>query len=175
MTGIEETFPQLTVKGVGYVIIILAFLFDLCTCIGVVCLCVCVCVCVYLHTHAQMSTFLSNICLMVHNWLLVFIRSNFASTVLKWYTQEVAIWYSSCFLLNWIRFDRTLGGKIFQSRLADHLAKEFTKMKKTSSSVYENPRALQKLHKEAGRLKNVLSANTEHFAQVFCPDKVTGI
>ena len=40
-------------------------------------------------------------------------------------------------------------------------------MKKTPNSVYENLRALQKLHKEAGRLKNVLSANTEHFAQVW--------
>lgn len=65
-----------------------------------------------------------------------------------------------------VGFDRTLGGKIFQSRLANHLAKEFTKMKKTSGNVYDNPRALQKLHKEAGRLKNVLSANTEHYAQI---------
>ncbi|KAK2147196.1 hypothetical protein LSH36_564g01052 [Paralvinella palmiformis] len=65
-----------------------------------------------------------------------------------------------------VGFDRTLGGKIFQSRLANHLAKEFTKMKKTPNSVYDSPRALQKLHKEAGRLKNVLSANTEHFAQI---------
>jgi hypoxia up-regulated 1 len=69
--------------------------------------------------------------------------------------------YSSVF-----RFDRALGGKDFQSRLADHLAAEFTKMKKTSSDVYESPRALQKLHKEAGRVKHVLSANMNHYAQV---------
>lgn len=36
-------------------------------------------------------------------------------------------------------------------------------------SVYESPRAMAKLLKEAKRVKQVLSANTDHFAQV-CVD-----
>lgn len=46
------------------------------------------------------------------------------------------------------------------------MAKKFTESKKTSMDVYGNPRAMAKLFKEAGRVKNVLSANVEHFAQV---------
>ena len=38
--------------------------------------------------------------------------------------------------------------------------------KKTQSSVFDSPRAMGKLLKEAKRVKQVLSANTEHFAQV---------
>lgn len=53
-----------------------------------------------------------------------------------------------------------------QIRLQKHLAKKFTEVKKTKSSVYESPRAMAKLFKEAGRVKNVLSANVEHYAQV---------
>lgn len=65
-----------------------------------------------------------------------------------------------------VGYDRTLGGIEMQIRFRDHLAKEFNKMKKTPTDVFSSPRALAKLYKEAGRVKNVLSANTEYFAQV---------
>ena len=39
-------------------------------------------------------------------------------------------------------------------------------LKKTEGSVYDSPRAMAKLLKEAQRVKLVLSANTDHFAQV---------
>lgn len=53
-----------------------------------------------------------------------------------------------------------------QVRLRDYLGKEFNKLGKTKTDVFTNPRAMAKLFKEAGRLKNVLSANTEHYAQI---------
>nr|XP_031825896.1 hypoxia up-regulated protein 1 isoform X1 [Nomia melanderi] len=65
-----------------------------------------------------------------------------------------------------VGYDRTLGGLEVQIRLQHHLAKEFDALNKTSSSVFTNPRAMAKLFKEAGRVKNVLSANTEHYAQI---------
>ncbi|ERL94524.1 hypothetical protein D910_11801 [Dendroctonus ponderosae] len=65
-----------------------------------------------------------------------------------------------------VGYDRTLGGLEIQLRLRDYLAEKFNDMKKTSNNVFENPRALAKLFKEAGRLKNVLSANFEHYAQI---------
>lgn len=65
-----------------------------------------------------------------------------------------------------VGYDRTLGGLEIQLRLRDYLAKKFNEMKKTPNDVFKSPRALAKLFKEAGRLKNVLSANTEHFAQI---------
>lgn len=65
-----------------------------------------------------------------------------------------------------VGFDRTLGGLEMQVRLRDYLGKEFNKMGKTKTDVFSNPRAMAKLFKEAGRLKNVLSANTEHYAQI---------
>ncbi|XP_055321556.1 hypoxia up-regulated protein 1 [Sitodiplosis mosellana] len=65
-----------------------------------------------------------------------------------------------------VGYDRTLGGLEMQLRLRDYLGKEFNKMKKTKTDVFTNPRALAKLFKEAGRVKNVLSANTDHFAQI---------
>jgi hypoxia up-regulated 1 len=64
------------------------------------------------------------------------------------------------------RYDRTLGGLEMQLRLRDFLGKKFNELKKTPNDVFKNPRALAKLFKEAGRLKNVLSANADHFAQV---------
>lgn len=64
------------------------------------------------------------------------------------------------------RYDRTLGGLDIQLRLRDHLGKKFNEQKKTKNDVFKNPRALAKLFKEACRLKNVLSANAEHYAQV---------
>lgn len=65
-----------------------------------------------------------------------------------------------------VGYDRTLGGLEMQLRLRDYLGKEFNKMKKTKTDVFTNPRAIAKLFKEAGRVKNVLSANTDHFAQI---------
>uniref|UniRef100_A0A182K425 Hypoxia up-regulated protein 1 n=1 Tax=Anopheles christyi TaxID=43041 RepID=A0A182K425_9DIPT len=65
-----------------------------------------------------------------------------------------------------VGYDRTLGGLEMQVRLRDYLGQEFNKMGKTKTDVFSNPRAMAKLFKEAGRLKNVLSANTEHYAQI---------
>ncbi|XP_047099616.1 hypoxia up-regulated protein 1 isoform X1 [Schistocerca piceifrons] len=65
-----------------------------------------------------------------------------------------------------VGYDRTLGGLEMQLRLRDYLAKKFNEQGKTKSDVFGSPRALAKLFKEAGRLKNVLSANAEHYAQV---------
>lgn len=65
-----------------------------------------------------------------------------------------------------VGYDRTLGGMEMQLRLRDYLADAFNGMKKTTQNVYENPRALAKLFKEAGRVKNVLSANNDHYAQI---------
>ncbi|MBN3293349.1 HYOU1 protein, partial [Polypterus senegalus] len=65
-----------------------------------------------------------------------------------------------------VGFDRTLGGFEMELRLRDHLAELFNKQQKTSKDVRENPRAMAKLLKEAGRVKTVLSANVDHMAQV---------
>ncbi|ESO05028.1 hypothetical protein HELRODRAFT_111473 [Helobdella robusta] len=65
-----------------------------------------------------------------------------------------------------VGYDRTLGGSVFQRRLRDHLSKEFDKVKKTKKDVFTDLKAQFKLYKEAGRVKQVLSANVEHFAQV---------
>lgn len=65
-----------------------------------------------------------------------------------------------------VGYDRNLGGLEIQMRLRDHLAREFNAMKKTKTDVFTNPKSMAKLFKEAGRVKNVLSANTDHFAQI---------
>ncbi|XP_028128595.2 hypoxia up-regulated protein 1 [Diabrotica virgifera virgifera] len=65
-----------------------------------------------------------------------------------------------------VGFDRTLGGLEMQVRLRNYLAKKFNEMKKTNNDVFKNDRAMAKLFKEAGRVKNVLSANAEHAAQI---------
>lgn len=65
-----------------------------------------------------------------------------------------------------VGYDRTLGGLEMQLRLRNYLADAFNAMKKTTLNVYESPRALAKLFKEAGRVKNVLSANVDHYAQI---------
>ncbi|XP_017064235.1 hypoxia up-regulated protein 1 [Drosophila eugracilis] len=65
-----------------------------------------------------------------------------------------------------VGYDRTLGGLEIQLRLRDYLAQEFNALKKTKTDVTTSPKALAKLFKEAGRLKNVLSANTEFYAQI---------
>ncbi|XP_065177501.1 hypoxia up-regulated protein 1-like [Sycon ciliatum] len=65
-----------------------------------------------------------------------------------------------------VGFDRTLGGLEMDLRLRDHLATVFDSQKKTSESVRTSPRAMAKLLKEANRVKQVLSANTDHMAQI---------
>ncbi|XP_067637972.1 hypoxia up-regulated protein 1 [Eurosta solidaginis] len=65
-----------------------------------------------------------------------------------------------------VGYDRTLGGLELQLRLRDYLAAEFNAIRKTKTDVTSSPRALAKLFKEAGRLKNVLSANNDHYAQI---------
>ncbi|CAH1103724.1 unnamed protein product [Psylliodes chrysocephalus] len=65
-----------------------------------------------------------------------------------------------------VGIDRTLGGLEMQIRLRNYLAKKFNEMKKTKNDVFKNDRSMAKLFKEAGRLKNVLSANAEHPAQI---------
>lgn len=65
-----------------------------------------------------------------------------------------------------VAYDRTLGGLEMQIRLKNFLAEKFNEMKKTKTDVFSNPRAMMKLFKEAGRVKNILSANTETFAQI---------
>lgn len=65
-----------------------------------------------------------------------------------------------------VGYDRSLGGLEIQLRLRDYLATKFNEMKKTPNDVFQNPRAMAKLFKEAGRVKNVLSANADHYAQI---------
>ncbi|KAI1287418.1 Hypoxia up-regulated protein 1 [Halotydeus destructor] len=66
-----------------------------------------------------------------------------------------------------VGYDRTLGGFEMQLRLRDLLAKLFSEQRKIKlETVTSNKRAMAKLLKEAGRLKRVLSANSEHTAQV---------
>lgn len=66
-----------------------------------------------------------------------------------------------------VEFDRYLGGFELQLRLREHLLGLFAEQSKQSvDKIRENKRAMAKLLKEAGRLKKVLSANTEHRAQI---------
>ncbi|XP_074599242.1 hypoxia up-regulated Grp170 co-chaperone protein [Brevipalpus obovatus] len=66
-----------------------------------------------------------------------------------------------------VGFDRNLGGLEMQIRLRDYLAKLFVDQSKLDRSKLDsNHRAIAKLFKEAGRVKKVLSANSEHKAAV---------
>ena len=65
-----------------------------------------------------------------------------------------------------VGYNRLLGGHDLTSRIRDFLASEFTKQHKTSQPIYGNLRAMAKLLKEAERVKHVLSANTQTYAQV---------
>uniref|UniRef100_A0A1I7TTG8 Hypoxia up-regulated protein 1 n=1 Tax=Caenorhabditis tropicalis TaxID=1561998 RepID=A0A1I7TTG8_9PELO len=65
-----------------------------------------------------------------------------------------------------VGYDRTLGGIEMTNRLRDHLIELFEKTYKPKTKVNTNRRALTKFAKEAERLKQVLSANAEHFAQI---------
>ncbi|KAF9923520.1 hypothetical protein FBU30_006442 [Linnemannia zychae] len=67
-----------------------------------------------------------------------------------------------------VGYDRTLGGHEFDVRLQKLLAAKFQEAKgsKISTPVVENERAMAKLLKEANRIKQILSANTETMASV---------
>jgi len=65
-----------------------------------------------------------------------------------------------------IGFDTNLGGLEMDFRLRDHLLKAFKANVKTSGDISKNPRAMAKLLKEARRVRQVLSANTDHMAQI---------
>lgn len=65
-----------------------------------------------------------------------------------------------------IGYERNLGGLDLQIKIRDHLAKKFNEMGKTKTDVWTVPRAMGKLLKEAGKVKNVLSANTQTYAQI---------
>ena len=59
-----------------------------------------------------------------------------------------------------------MGGLDLQIKLRDYLADQFNALKKTKTDVRTVPRAMAKLFTEAGKVKNVLSANTATRAQV---------
>ncbi|CAE1165306.1 HYOU1 [Acanthosepion pharaonis] len=65
-----------------------------------------------------------------------------------------------------VAFDNTLGGLEMTLRLQKYFADEFNKQKQTKTDVYTNLRSMAKLFKEAERVKMVLSANSEHYAQI---------
>ncbi|GAB6024272.1 hypothetical protein CHUAL_008965 [Chamberlinius hualienensis] len=65
-----------------------------------------------------------------------------------------------------VGYDRRAGGLELTLRLRDHFAKKFNEMKLTSKDVFQNGRAMEKLMKEAERVKMVLSVNNEYKAQV---------
>jgi len=64
-------------------------------------------------------------------------------------------------------YDRSLGGHSFDVKLQHHLANKF---KETSQGknidIFSNQRAMSKLLKEAVKVKEILSANTECFASI---------
>lgn len=65
-----------------------------------------------------------------------------------------------------VGFDVALGGLEMDIRLRDHLVQAFKKLHKTKKDITENPRSMAKMLKEAKRVRQVLSANNEHLAQI---------
>ncbi|CAJ0935104.1 unnamed protein product, partial [Mesorhabditis belari] len=65
-----------------------------------------------------------------------------------------------------VGFDRTLGGLEMTLRLQKHLEEIFRKTIKADTDIATNPRSMAKLFKEAERVKQVLSANVDHYAQI---------
>jgi len=65
-----------------------------------------------------------------------------------------------------IGYDRTLGGAELKFRVRDFLADKFNALGKTKTDVRTVPRAMGKLLKEAERVKLILSANANCFAQI---------
>ncbi|KAK9471792.1 Hsp70 protein-domain-containing protein [Dipodascopsis tothii] len=58
-----------------------------------------------------------------------------------------------------VAFDDTLGGDLLSKRIYDILLARY--VAEHDASINESPRALVRLHREAERLKNILSANTD--------------
>jgi len=66
-----------------------------------------------------------------------------------------------------VGFDTTLGGLEMDFRIRDHLVKKFKeKYPNLKNDIIENPRAMAKLLKEAKRVRQILSPNTDTMAQV---------
>ncbi|KAJ3339740.1 Hypoxia up-regulated protein 1 [Gonapodya sp. JEL0774] len=65
-----------------------------------------------------------------------------------------------------VGFDRTLGGHAFDLRVQKYLAEQFDKKHGNTKKVYKNHRAMMKLLREAQKVKEVLSANSETFASI---------
>ncbi|CAG8741863.1 16987_t:CDS:2, partial [Racocetra fulgida] len=67
-----------------------------------------------------------------------------------------------------IGYDRTLGGQEIDIRLRTYFAEQFDKTYegKLKESVFKSPRAMTRLLKEANRVKQILSANTETMASL---------
>ncbi|RIA89435.1 Hsp70 protein [Glomus cerebriforme] len=67
-----------------------------------------------------------------------------------------------------VGYDRSLGGQEFDIRLQRHFAEEFDKKfsGKLKSSIFTSERAMTKLYKEANRIKQILSANTDAIASI---------
>ncbi|VDL81988.1 unnamed protein product [Nippostrongylus brasiliensis] len=65
-----------------------------------------------------------------------------------------------------VGFDRYLGGLEMTLRLRDLLVRKFNEHYKSSKDITTSERAMAKLLKEAERLKQVLSANADYYAQV---------
>uniref|UniRef100_A0A6G1SGL8 Hypoxia up-regulated protein 1 n=1 Tax=Aceria tosichella TaxID=561515 RepID=A0A6G1SGL8_9ACAR len=64
-------------------------------------------------------------------------------------------------------YDRFLGGFDMQLRLRDHLIQAFCKETKTDPErIYKRGRSFSKVLKEAGRVKRVLSANTDFLVRI---------
>ncbi|RHZ78735.1 hypothetical protein Glove_156g20 [Diversispora epigaea] len=65
-------------------------------------------------------------------------------------------------------YDRTLGGQEIDVRLQRYLANQFDKTfsDRLKESIFESPRAMTRLLKEANRIKQILSANTETIASI---------
>ena len=67
-----------------------------------------------------------------------------------------------------VGYDRSLGGQEFDIRLQRHFAKEFDKKfsGKLKLSIFTSECTMTKLYKEANRVKQILSANTDTIASV---------
>ena len=65
-----------------------------------------------------------------------------------------------------VSYDRTLGGLDLRVKIREYLADKFNELKKPKTDVRKNNRAMGKLFKEAEKVKIVLSANKNCFAQI---------
>lgn len=64
-------------------------------------------------------------------------------------------------------FDANLGGHHLTLKVRDYLVEQFREQHSNlKDDIAENPQAMAKMLKEAGKVKQVLSANTETFAQI---------